>query len=107
MMLFAAAAAMTFNLLCEGTEYRSRPYAAMFPKADRTPSSSRPFREVYPVNLAEKRWCSGSCIETKSLVPVSPALIIMGISQRDLIGTHQSAAKLENIQANSTLQPET
>jgi hypothetical protein len=72
-----AAASMTFNLVCTGTEDREDILGNLRPAKDRIAPSSRPFREVYRLDLRQQRWCSGKCTSTNILVSVSRSSIII------------------------------
>ena len=73
--VLAVAASMVFNLVCSGTEDREGLLNGLRPANERIAPTSEPFREVYRVDLTQRRWCSGSCTLTSGLHSVTAQTI--------------------------------
>jgi hypothetical protein len=74
-VIFAiATASSAFNLICTGMDDRQDKAPALGGHQP-VPSTNAPFREVYRVDLHQRRWCAGECRTTRGLYSVTPDTI--------------------------------
>lgn len=68
MLQAAAAAAMTFNLVCTGTLTTETFYQGR---------QTEPYRYEYRIDLAQRKYCDGECRALRDIAEIQPTVIIL------------------------------